>query len=125
MKKIAIISVIIGLVSFSALAQTTTTSPSKLHVEKKVVTRRSSVSKAIVQSKTQTTTAPENTTSENSTTNTPKTTQTVPANTKCQQSTSGTTNTNCAKKCQHSGIKCNTPYQNVKKANSKTVIPNQ
>ena len=132
MKKIVFISVIIGFISFSATAQTSTT-PSTLSV-KKSATTRSSVSKAVDQSKiqkeTQTTTAPENKTTENTTTTTKETTpsttkEATPTTTKCQQSKQ-TTNTSCAKKCPNSGMKCSTPcHQNLNKIETKTVVPKQ
>jgi hypothetical protein len=117
MKKIAIVTAVIGLfclITASGMAQTTTTLPK---VQKKVVSR-TQVTPAVEQSKTQkdtiTTKVPDNT---NSTTTTTTTT------TKCQSGTTGTTNTTCTKKCPSSGTNCT--HQCTKSTETKTVVPKQ
>jgi hypothetical protein len=117
MKRIAIITAVIGFFCFitaNGMAQTTTTTLPK--VEKKVVSR-TQVTPAVGQSKTQkdtvTTKAPENT-NVTTTTNTQTTT-------KCQSGTTGTSNTTCTKKCPSTGTSCT--HQCTKSTETKTVVP--
>jgi hypothetical protein len=117
MKKIAIITAVIGLfflITANGMAQTTTTNIPK--VNKAVVTRTQvtpAVEKSKIQKDTVTTNVPENT---NGTSNTQTTS-------KCQSGTSGTSNSSCTKKC--TGTSTNCTRQCTKSTETKTVVPKQ